>query len=156
MATTSSDYRKLGLSFAAFESVSLLLLVAFLLYKTNRVFKVKGLTLNLLFIEFFGAVCSFSQFIIATVATKDRSAATHNNGVLISFTVLAGLKIGSNYIVLWIFALKYWSLSLKLQLIQTKQDQNRLNTLFLVLLYSGLSLISLVVILSGTSLLELA
>ena len=120
MATTSSDYRKLGLSFAAFESVSLLLLIAFLLYKTIRVYKVKGLTFNLLFIEFFGAVCSFAQFIIATVATRDRSATTHNNGILISFTVLADLNIGSNYIVLWIFALKYWSLSLKLQLIQSK------------------------------------
>ena len=152
---TSGDYRTTGLVFASLESVLMLILAAFVLFKSIYVHKVKGLTLNLLFIELFGAVCSFLQFLVATVGTRQRDN-NHSNGVLVSFTVFAALNIGSNFFVLWIFSLKYWSLSIKLQKIKSLKDQNQLNSLFQVLLYGGLSLITLAVIFAATSLLQLA
>ena len=77
------------------------------------VHKVKGLTLNLLLMEFFAAIFSFIQFLIASFATHTRSD-QHSNPVFVSFTVFAALSITLNYFVLWIFFLKYWSLSIKL------------------------------------------
>lgn len=40
----------------------------------------------------------------------------------------------------WIFAFKYWSLSLKMEIISVNGDPDSLNTLFYIMFYIGLLL----------------
>jgi len=63
---------------------------------------------------------------------------THNEPLkawLILFSQIFGIiDISSNYVLFWVFVIKYWSIAIKLQLINERSDQDRLNKFFTAIL----------------------
>ena len=117
------------------EALILITYTSVLVYLNSTYYKIHGLTLNLILLQWIGAVCFGLETILESFLDYRRALNEKpKKGLILCSQIFGIIDISSNYILFWMFVIKYWSIALKLESINLKKNQDRLNKLFTAIL----------------------